>query len=94
MKQIVFAFILGFSTVASAFVDVPTQFPTESGWGKYVISKACDVKLSSLKDASILVSEQGQKTVYVAIINGEVVAEAAALGDYIWSTVQCSSVLK
>jgi hypothetical protein len=92
MKKILFSIVLCFSAVAGAFIEtVPTQYPTESGWGKYVISKACGIKSSSLKDASIIVSEQGSKTVYVAILNDQVVGEAVSFGGFLWSEAECLS---
>ncbi len=95
MKAAIFTLVMTATAMANAMqfsVPSSSDFPSEQGWAKAMISMACGVSTASLKDADVVITQNSaQQPVYTATMNGVVVAKAVASSGNIWANKVCLS---
>ena len=96
MKTLMTVVAVLFSLTALANpANFPTQFPTESGWAKAKVRKACGVQVSKSDVGSISKAKSTSgKMAYVYTVktsSGELVGKAAAYSDAVWVKATCQN---
>lgn len=87
MKKIILAALISSSAFAIGNpADVPSDFPTDSGWAKFRVSTACDMSFPKSFTGSIENTSEG-KVFSVMNENGDEVAAAIKTG--LFSAIEC-----
>jgi hypothetical protein len=91
MKSLVLAAALALSTSAFANpANIPSDFPTESGWALGMISMACKVPTSQMKGLTGEIVEVEGGVVYLALgSKGNAVLKAFATNKTIFAKKTC-----
>lgn len=96
MKKIVFAIVIAASNVAFGFggdfTNVPTQYPTESGWALGMVQMACGLEDADLANAVGTITKANKGVVYSAYVGNTLVAQAWSKKDLIFYKKVCLSV--
>ena len=75
----------------SGMTNVPSDFPSESGWAVSMIAKACDVSTASLRGAIGTIKRTNGGVIYSATRSGDVVASAWAKSTFFAASKRCLS---
>jgi len=67
----------------------PSEYPSESGWSLYMITRACKVSSDSLKGAVGTTEEVDDGVVYTATRSGKVLGRAWAKSTFIGASKRC-----
>lgn len=93
MKAVIFNLIITTATMANAMqwtAPASSDFPSEQGWAKAIISMACGISTDSLKAMEVTVTKNSlQQPVYTASTKGVVVAKAVVSSSNIWAKKVC-----
>lgn len=73
----------------SGIPDVPSTYPTESGWSLHKVGKACGLSSASLDGAVGSMDRTASGVVYTATRDGHVLARASARTDSLFATTTC-----
>ena len=92
MKSLILLIAILSTTSAMAFMDFPSEYPTQSDWAKAMTERACEVKFSKSATGTIKESSNGSVTYVVYNKQGKVIAAASAASAFIGAKKVCLSV--